>query len=52
MNKTVEVQGFSLYWDVGATMVSVFSRDEIEASLFCLSAFHIVLDVQLLIGIL
>ena len=30
MNKIVEVQGFSMYWDVNATMVSTCSYAEIE----------------------
>ena len=45
MNKIVEVQGFSMYWDVNATMVSTCSRAEIEVA-FCLLSFMLKVTVE------
>jgi len=39
MNKIVEVQGFSMYWDVNAPLISMCSQAEIEVALFCLLSF-------------
>jgi len=39
MYKLVEVQGFSLYWDVNASMVSSWSQAEIEVSCFVLQRY-------------